>query len=78
MTSLDGMASHSELQDAELPSAALLDQLWKGKAALHRRHANLPLREKIRLVIELQRIVLPLIARQRALRSWERPWDIEP
>ena len=78
MTSLGGMASHSELQDAELPSADLLDRLWKGKAALHRRHANLPLPEKVRLVIELQRIVLPLIARQRALRSWERPWDIEP
>jgi hypothetical protein len=53
-------------------------QLWRGKAALHRRHAALPLPEKVRLVMELQRIVLPLIARQRALRSWERPWEIEP
>lgn len=53
-------------------------QLWKGKAALHRRHASLPLPEKVRLVMELQRIVLPLIARQRPLRSWERPWEIEP
>ncbi len=34
--------------------------------------------EKVRLVVELQRIVLPLAARQRALRSWERPWEIEP
>jgi hypothetical protein len=56
----------------------LLQRLWSGKAALHRRHASLPLPEKVRLVIELQRIVLPLIARQRPLRSWERVWEIEP
>jgi len=61
-----------------LPSAELLDRLWKGKAALHARHASLPLPEKVRMVMELQRIVLPLIARQRPLHSWERPWEIEP
>ena len=67
-----------EAARAALPPAELLDQLRQGKTALHRRHAALPLPEKVRLVIELQRIVLPLIARQRALRSWERPWEIEP
>jgi len=56
----------------------LLQELWKGKAALHQRHSTLPLPEKVRLVMELQRIVLPMIARQRPLRSWERPWEIEP
>ena len=60
------------------PSAALLERLWQGKTDLHRRHARLPLREKVRLVIELQRMVLPLLTRQRPLRSWERPWEIEP
>jgi hypothetical protein len=35
--------------------------------------AELP--EKVRLVMELQRAVLPLIARRRPLRSWERPWE---
>lgn len=56
----------------------LVERLRKGKSALHARHANLPLPAKVRLVIELQRIVLPLIARQRPLNSWERPWEIEP
>jgi len=60
------------------PSAELLDRLWKGKAALHAHHASLPLPEKVRLVMELQRIVLPLIERQRPLKWWERPWEIEP
>jgi hypothetical protein len=72
------MASRSEIEGAALPLDTLLERLWQGKAALHRRHAALPLPEKVRLVMELQRIVLPLIAKQRALRSWERPWDIEP
>ena len=71
------MASSSD-RPAAAPSPELLDRLWQGKAALHRRHASLPLPEKVRLVIELQRMVLPLIARQRPLRSWERPWEIEP
>ena len=57
---------------------AVLERLRTGKATLHDRHASLPLPEKVRLVMELQRIVLPLIARQRPLRSWERPWEIEP
>jgi hypothetical protein len=70
------MASHSEV--GARPSPELLERLWKGKAALHTRHASIPLPEKVRLVMELQRIVLPLIARQRPLRSWERPWDVEP
>jgi len=71
------MGSRSE-QHAAPPSKDLLLKLREGKVALHERHSNLPLPEKVRLVIELQRIVLPLIARQRPLRSWERAWDIEP
>ena len=78
MRSLADMASRSDLRDAAFPAEELLQQLRKGKTALHERHANLPLREKVRLVMELQRIVLPLIARQRPLRSWERPWEFEP
>jgi hypothetical protein len=70
------MASRSEHDG--LPSTELLEALRSGKAALHREHARLPLPEKVRLVMELQRIVLPLIARQRALHPWERPWEIEP
>jgi hypothetical protein len=72
------MAFHSDPRLEELPSERLLHELWKGKAALHRRHASLALPEKVRLVMELQRIVLPLLARQRPLYSWERPWEIEP
>jgi len=49
-----------------------------GKTAWHRAQAALPLREKVRILLELQKQDLPLIAKQRPLRSWERPWPIEP
>jgi hypothetical protein len=48
------------------------------KASWHRAQAALPLREKVRILLELQKQDLPLIAKQRPLRSWERPWPIEP
>ena len=49
-----------------------------GKAAWHRRQAQMPLNEKVRILLELQRQDLVLIQRHRPLRSWERPWPIEP
>ena len=60
------------------PSEELVQRLRQGKVEMHARHASLPLPEKVRLVMELQRMLLPLIARQRPLRSWERPWEIDP
>jgi hypothetical protein len=59
------------------PSAELLTALRAGKAALRQQRVALPLREKVRQVLELQRLQYPLLARQRPLRAWERPWDIE-
>jgi hypothetical protein len=44
----------------------------------HRRQAQQPLREKVRILLKLQRQELPLLARQRPLRPWERPWDVTP
>jgi hypothetical protein len=56
----------------------LLDALRRGKARHHDEQRRLPLRDKVRIVLELQRICLPLIARQRPLQPWERPWAVEP
>ena len=78
MRSLGDMDSRFDARVEGWPANALLKQLWEGKAALHQRHSSLTLPEKVRLVMELQRIVLPLIARRRLLRSWERAWQIEP
>jgi hypothetical protein len=52
--------------------------LFERKRAWHRAQAALPLKEKVRILLTLQRQELPLIAKRRPLRPWERPWDIEP
>ena len=52
--------------------------LAKSKAAWHRGQAALPFREKVRILLELQKQDLPLIMKHRQLRTWERPWPIEP
>ena len=59
------------------PSAELLERLREDKRRLHAAARALPLQEKVRRVVELQRIVLPLIARRRPLRSHELVWDDE-
>jgi len=33
---------------------------------------------KVEILLELQRQDLPLLRRQRPLRSWERLWNVEP
>ena len=60
------------------PSELLLATLRRAKAQRHEEQCRLPLRDKVRIVLELQRICLPLIARQRPLRPWERPWTVAP
>jgi len=60
------------------PSPELMAALWESKAALHKSRLDMPLKEKVRTLLELQRICLPLIARQRPLAPWERPWEIDP
>jgi len=55
-----------------------VERLFRAKREWHRRHAALPIREKVRILLELQRQDLPLLARLRPLRSWERPWPIDP
>ena len=53
-------------------------ELFERKRAWHRAQAEAPLREKVRILLELQRQDLPLIASRRPLRPWERPWNVTP
>ena len=59
-------------------SPELTDALRQGKSTLRRQREKLELREKIRIVLELQRLCLPLIERRRRLAAWERPWTTTP
>jgi len=59
---------------AARPSPEVIDALRRGKRALHDAHRALSLSEKVKMVIELQGIALPLIARRRPMRYYERQW----
>jgi len=72
------MNAHNGREPRQRPSPQLLAALRESKADFHRTQCALPLREKVRLVLELQRLCLPLIARQRPLQPWEQPWAVEP
>jgi hypothetical protein len=60
------------------PPPGHVNEPYGRKREWHRAQARLPLKEKVRILLELQAQDLPLIARQRSLRPWERPWPISP
>ena len=55
-----------------------IGRLYQRKREWHLAQPRRPLKEKVRILLELQAQGLPLLARQRPLRSWERPWPISP
>ncbi len=60
------------------PSPELIEGQREAKVLWHRRRAQLPIREKIRLLLDMQRNVYPIICQRREPRPWERPWIIDP
>jgi len=60
------------------PSREQMEAVFRSKAEWHRRQALLPVKEKVRILLELQRQDRPLLERHRQLEWWEAPWPIEP
>jgi len=61
------------------PTEELLTRLYEGKRALHAAQRALPLPEKIRQLLELQKIAYEVLrSRGAELRPWEKPWETEP
>lgn len=54
------------------------EQVYEAKQRWHEEQRHLPIKEKVRILIELQKADLPLIARQRPLKPHERVWPVEP
>jgi hypothetical protein len=59
-------------------NTAIRSEVIESKERWHRAQAALPVREKVRILLALQRQDLPLIQRHRPLKPWEEPWAIEP
>jgi hypothetical protein len=56
----------------------LREHTISSKADWHRVQAQLPIREKVRILIEMQKQDLELLRRHRPLKYYEKPWDVEP
>jgi len=60
------------------PSEELLQSIYASKRATHAAHRALPLPEKVRQVIELQRIDYALrLQRGETPEWWQCPWESE-
>lgn len=59
------------------PTKQMLDAQARAKIAWRQEMARRPFREKLALVLEMQRRLYPILSQRRTLRSWERPWNIE-
>jgi len=61
------------------PTAELLARLYDGKRELHAAQRALSLPEKVRQLLDLQKIAYEILqSRGVELRPWEKPWDVEP
>jgi hypothetical protein len=61
------------------PSDELLARLLEGKRALHAAQRAIPLPDKFRILLELQKIVYEIRrARGDEIEWWEKPWEVDP
>jgi len=54
------------------------ERIFAAKRVWHQKQAKLPLKEKVRIMLQMQRDDYPILVRRGGLRSWEKPWNIEP
>jgi hypothetical protein len=58
------------------PTEELMRSIYASKRALHASHRALPLPDKVRQVIELQRIDYEMRLQRGETREWwQRPWE---
>ena len=60
------------------PIQAEAERIFAAKKAWHQKQAQLPIKEKVRIMLKMQRDDYPILLRRGVLRSWEKPWNIEP
>jgi hypothetical protein len=64
--------------EAKSSTAIEAERIFAAKRAWHRKQAELPIEEKVRILLKMPRDYYPILLARGVLRSWERPWEIEP
>ena len=50
------------------------ERIFAAKREWHRRQAQLPLKEKVRILLKMQKDDYPVLLKRGGLRPWEKPW----
>jgi hypothetical protein len=60
------------------PSEELVRRQREAKARWRHEVARRPFREKVAMMLEMQKRLYPVLQKQRPMQSWQRPWSIDP
>ena len=63
-------------EDDNLPPD--IERIFASKREWHKKQAHKPVKEKVRDLLQMQRDYYPPLKAIGKLKSWSRPWDIEP
>jgi hypothetical protein len=64
--------------DAKTPIQVEAERIFAAKKVWHQKQSQLPIEEKVRILLKMQRDDYPILLQRGTLRSWEKPWNIEP
>ena len=64
----------------EIPNSWAMEaeRIFASKKLWHLEQSKLPIEEKVRILLQMQKDDYPLLSARGELKSWEKPWDINP
>jgi hypothetical protein len=65
-------------QEPKTPIQAEAERIFAAKKEWHRKQAQLPIKEKVRIMLQMQKDDYSILLQRGSLRSWEKQWNIEP
>ena len=55
-----------------------IERIFDAKREWHERQAQLPLKEKVAILLRMQKNSYPILKARGVLQSWQKPWDLTP
>ncbi len=67
-----------EIEDENGSVRQEAERLFEAKKEWRRKQVKLPMKEKVRILLKMQKDDYPILLKRGVLKSWEKPWKIEP
>ena len=61
-----------------MPVPEEIERIFEAKRAWHEKQAQLPLKEKVAILLRMQRNSYPILKARGVLKPWQMPWNVEP